>query len=273
MSNLAINEQVFEEFDLLLGHLYQYDEGFVFRGQANAEWRLETTMERSCPSKLDLGEYASMTEKYVIDALQSRLHHYVQKDEEPRSNLGWLSLAQHHGAPTRLLDFTTIPLVALYFATRNLKAKSPNFAVWALNFRELNEDCQNVIGDGCIDTCPDAFFTICDASDSQLQSSAWIGEPRPMNLRLERQGGTFLIPTDLSRSIDTILTDVSRRCGIEVTKIIGKSSMLPQITDFLYKSGVTASRLFDGVDGLAFEVAENLQRHVNKLEAGSGSGP
>lgn len=47
----------------------------------------------------------------------------------------WLeiaSLAQHYGLPTRLLDWTYNPWVALYFATKNQNEKQSDFALWEL---------------------------------------------------------------------------------------------------------------------------------------------
>ena len=57
---------------------------------------------------------------------------------EPGDKLGWLAIMQHYGAPTRLLDFTYSPYVALYFALRNRIERESDFAeVWGLDAAAL----------------------------------------------------------------------------------------------------------------------------------------
>jgi len=54
--------------------------------------------------------------------------------------LGWLAIMQHYGAPTRLLDFTYSPYVALYFALRNREKNESDYAeVWGIDAAALRE--------------------------------------------------------------------------------------------------------------------------------------
>lgn len=78
-----------------------------FRGQSKSSWRLEPSLARS-PTWLS--KEAALIKRFRQNAtamIQAR----------PADDWEWLFLMQHHGLPTRLLDWSENPLVALYFAT------------------------------------------------------------------------------------------------------------------------------------------------------------
>lgn len=66
----------------------------------------------------------------VLETFSNHLLTYVQ--HRPMTPWEELAIAQHHGLPTRFMDWTTNPLVALYFAVRNTNSRSGDSAVYVL---------------------------------------------------------------------------------------------------------------------------------------------
>lgn len=86
---------------------------FVFRGQERAEWHLRTTFHRSTRCLL---EDFLVDDVKSLDRVFSGLSNYQINFQDPRQYGAFLSLAQHHGYPTPLLDWTWSPYVAAFFA-------------------------------------------------------------------------------------------------------------------------------------------------------------
>lgn len=116
---------------------YKYKPNFWFRGHADITWELQPKVERS--SFIDAAKNASdektAYEYTILNQFLVRSPHLLP------SNLTLTEkyfLAQHHGLPTRLLDWSTNPLVALFFASlkhKNDDGKETNGVVYILYSR------------------------------------------------------------------------------------------------------------------------------------------
>src|SRR4051812_16038652 len=89
---------------------------WVYRGQSDATWPLETRIERSMRQKKDILKIRlRRAEDLMLREFKRHLHRHVPVPPKNVDRLEWLALMQHHGAPTRLLDFTFSQYVALFF--------------------------------------------------------------------------------------------------------------------------------------------------------------
>jgi FRG domain len=87
-------------------HEHRVHSTLVFRGLARSSYSNVSSLARLT------GEFASL-ERHLIRNFRK----YAHRASPGPTTWDWLSLAQHHGLPTRLLDWTFSPLVALHFAT------------------------------------------------------------------------------------------------------------------------------------------------------------
>lgn len=97
-------------------------ERFLFRGHGSNKWHLTTTLHRI--GRYDLSRYRQIVVDHLTKAVNSTLSRkYNMRDPVDFGAL--ISLAQHHGFPTPLLDWTRSPFVAAYFAFASPAARQP----------------------------------------------------------------------------------------------------------------------------------------------------
>ena len=111
---------------------------YLFRGQSRQEWKLTTSFIRALPTGLNF-EFAKNLEKAALDHFRSAAHLYLhqQISSEPvkMDVVGWWTLMQHYRAPTRMLDWTSSPYVACYFAVQG--AQEADCAIWCLDSKSF----------------------------------------------------------------------------------------------------------------------------------------
>ena len=165
--------------------------------------------------------------------------------------------AQHHGVPTRLLDWTYSPLVAAFFATRPAAAAEQcDRAIWRLEWKQLHRrfklpslalpisDLDALFGN---DSHFRPFTLFCRPETAP--PFAALIEPPSLNARIVAQAAVFTLCSNKQQSFDAFV--VEQGLGGALTKYVIAASDVPYIRDQLDLVGVDERRLFPDLDGVA----------------------
>jgi hypothetical protein len=155
---------------------------------------------------------------------------------EPKDAWDLLALAQHHGLPTRLLDWTYSALAALWFCVRkpprtNKKGKIMNGVVWVLK------------------SIPDDFTTFPTNESPYDQGKTRIFRPRTITRRIMAQSGVF---TCHKRTSDGrfVTLESNKAYKDRLLKISIQGDLFVTLREDLMANGVTSFTLFPDLDGL-----------------------
>lgn len=127
------------------------DGPWVYRGQRDSAWQLEPSITRIIPSGFN-NLMIDNLEKTLKSQFEASAIHFASAADLPTTPFGWLSLMQHHGAPTRLLDFTESPFMALFFAMDGVNpGDGKSSSIIAINYRELNKRSLEITNERVMD--------------------------------------------------------------------------------------------------------------------------
>lgn len=187
--------------------------GRLYRGHADSSWDLTPAIfrfkEKSVKRCYDLSE----REKRVLRLFKLESRAYLEVI--PSSSWDEVAMAQHHAVPTRLLDWSLSPLVALFFATLDFNADS----------------------DPCVIVCDKAPLIETDAEPDIFEVSRPIAFiPAHSSTRIKNQQSVFTC------NIDNLYPHLE--------KIVIPRSKSNEIHFQLHQLGITEKLIFPDLDGL-----------------------
>ena len=119
---------------------------YGFRGQSDAQWQLQPTLLRELRPHVPSPEKALALEASAVSEFRSQAHLFLPSGElaKTKDTVSWWTVMQHHGAPTRLLDWTTSIYVAAYFAVNQNPDRDG--AIWVIHIHSLHTAMEKEFG-------------------------------------------------------------------------------------------------------------------------------
>lgn len=224
--------------------LSRHRSNYVFRGAPRISHGLETSLQTGA------------LEAQEIHLLNSFRKYALRGSVQGDSVWNWLSLAKHHGLPTRLLDWTYSPYVAMHFATYDLRRFDEDGAVWCVEHRKTSallppqlrglstEENVNIFTTEMLNRVATTLpqFDALSKDDFVL-----FFEPPSLDERIVNQFALFSLPSSARMSLESLL---KTREGM-YRRVIIPAELKWEVRDKLDQANITERVLFPGLDGLS----------------------
>jgi len=234
--------------------LQRFRAPFVYRGVTDATKPLNTSL-------ITLGGDFARLEPHILRNFRKYAHNDYVSDN---TLWNWLAVAAHHGLPTRLLDWTYSPYVAMHFATSNLKHFDRDGHIWRVNYHSisahlpenllhrLEREGSNVFTADMLD---ESFRSLSELNSFSKDPFMLFFEPPSIDERIVNQFALFSV---ISRP-DVVVSDFLRQHPEFYDCITIPAALKWEIRDKLDQANITERVLFPGLDGLT----QWLKRHYS----------
>jgi len=242
---IELNRELFE--NTWNADLRRFRSNHVYRGMSWAGEDLRTGL-------MKLGGNIRHLEYHILRNFKK----YARQDAvHENSEWNWLSVAQHHGIPTRLLDWSYSPYVALHFATNELDKYDRDGVIWSVNYVEVHrllpQTLRKVLSQERSNAFTVEMLERAAASLSALEKLsrrdfAVFLEPPSLDQRIANQFSIFSMMSSPLARLDEWLR---KEHGNLVRRILIPAELKWEARDKLDQANITERVLFPGLDGLA----------------------
>ena len=235
-------------------------------------------------------DHPNECEEGLLYSFQRRANQYIPHPPNHNDVLEWFAVMQHYGVPTRLLDCTKSPYVALYFALDHESS-----VVWAIDSGWISDQANHILEKthdfpGTADER--AFNRYLNAALLKRDNPSAVVVAAPLNTpeRQAVQQGVFLCDVGNRETFDLTLMRMIRPTLIEplaskdddtfnvgeaqrmdasppnrpVCKIVISGTQRVRFANELYRMNINAASLFPGLDGFGRSLRDELRVYIDQ---------